>query len=287
MVGKDTKYHSIKQIICKDKLLDLSFPHVMGVINVTPDSFFRGSQNKNINEILTRVQQMVDAGVDILDIGGVSTRPYADLLSVEDELNRVLPVLTAIREIHPNLIISIDTFRAQVAEESIRRGADIINDVYGGRLDDIMHKVIAQYQVPYILMHSRGDAATMQTLCNYEDVIMDVFFELSRTAHELREKGVKDIIIDLGFGFAKDFKQNYQLMAGLHYFKLLNYPMLVGISRKSMVYKLLECSPETALNGTTVLNTIALLNNTSIIRVHDVKEARETIKIITEYQNIK
>ncbi|MCO5270016.1 MAG: dihydropteroate synthase [Brumimicrobium sp.] len=287
MEGKDTKYRLNKQIICKDNLIDLSFPLVMGVINVTPDSFYKGSRNDSVNTVLNRVKIMVDQGVDIIDVGGISTRSGADLMTEKEELERILPVIQEIRQKYPNLLVSIDTFRSSVAKQAVECGAHIINDVYGGRMDSKMFEVVAELNVPYILMHSRGDASNMQSLCYYEDVVQDVILELSKAIKNLRELGVKDVIIDPGFGFAKNLEQNYELMRGLSYLELLNCPLLVGISRKSMVYKFLECSPETALNGTTVLNTIALLNNTSIIRVHDVKEARETIKIITEYQNIK
>lgn len=280
MEWKDNKYDLNKQIICKDKLLDLSKPMVMGIVNVTPDSFYAGSQNLNITDAIDLVNLMVEAKVDILDVGGVSTRAGADLLTEEEEINRVVPVIKKIRKLYPDILISIDTFRANVACAAVENGADIVNDVYGGRKDKRMFSTVAELKVSYVLMHSRGDASNMQLLCEYEDVVEDVFYELSESIQKAREAGVKDVIIDLGFGFAKDLEQNYELMKSLSYFDLLDCPMLVGISRKSMIYKLFETTPAKSINGTTILNTFALMKNSSIIRVHDVKEAVEVKEII-------
>ncbi|HLV42813.1 MAG TPA: dihydropteroate synthase [Brumimicrobium sp.] len=285
MEVKDNKYDLINWIKCQDKLHNLESPLIMGVLNVTPDSFFTASRKASFEEAMTMVHKMVKADVDIIDVGGVSTRPNADLLSKEEETRRVLPVIEAIRKLYPNVLVSIDTFRADVARQAVSVGAHIINDVYGGSYDENMFDTVAELDVPYILMHSRGTAADMQSLCNYKDVVMDVCKELSQSVQKLRSKGVKDIIIDPGFGFAKDLKQNYELFEGMKYLKSLDCPLLIGISRKSMIYNLLKTSSDESLIGTTVLNTVAVGRNASIVRVHDVKEAIEVRKLMTALKN--
>jgi len=264
-----------------DKLYNLSCPMIMGVINVTPDSFYKESRLENSSQIIAVVEEMVGFGAQIIDVGGVSTRPGADLLSSKEELNRIIPTIETIRSLYPDLLISVDTFRADVARAAVNSGANIINDVYGGRYDNQMFDTVAELQVPYILMHSRGDADSMQNLCQYEDVAEEVCLELSESIQQLIAKGVKDIIIDPGFGFAKNIEQNYELFQNLSLLKILDCPILVGISRKSMIYNLLGTSSQEALNGTSILNTIGLLKGASIIRVHDVKEAREVAQIVS------
>jgi dihydropteroate synthase len=281
IVGKDNNYDSKNMNIRGDKLYNLSCPMIMGVINVTPDSFYKESRLENSSQIIAVVEEMVGFGAQIIDVGGVSTRPGADLLSSKEELNRIIPTIETIRSLYPDLLISVDTFRADVARAAVNSGANIINDVYGGRYDNQMFDTVAELQVPYILMHSRGDADSMQNLCQYEDVAEEVCLELSESIQQLIAKGVKDIIIDPGFGFAKNIEQNYELFQNLSLLKILDCPILVGISRKSMIYNLLGTSSQEALNGTSILNTIGLLKGASIIRVHDVKEAREVAQIVS------
>lgn len=280
MKSKDNNYDLNNRFRYKDKLINLQNPLIMGILNVTSNSFFEKSRKSGLHEAIQHVEEMVRAGADIIDVGGISTRPKADLFNIDEELNRVIPVIKAIREEYPDLIISVDTFRSKVAYESVKAGADIVNDVYGGRYDEEMFDIVAELQVPYILMHSRGDSHNMQDLCHYDDVVEEVCFELSEQVEILKSKGVKDIILDPGFGFAKTLEQNFELLKNIHYLKVLGLPMLIGISRKSMIYKLFDFEPKDALNGTTVLNTFALLNDAKIIRVHDVKEAYQVKQLI-------
>ncbi|HLW30600.1 MAG TPA: dihydropteroate synthase [Brumimicrobium sp.] len=285
MEWKDNKYDLINRVKCNDKLHNLNSTLVMGVLNVTPDSFYQDSRRSDYNDAMTHVHKMTQEGVDIIDVGGVSTRPNSDLLSSKEELSRIIPVISEISKTYPEILISVDTFRADVAREAVSAGAHMINDVYGGRYDNQMFDTVAKLGVPYILMHSRGDAESMQKLTNYNDVVIDVCNELSVSIETLRSKGVKDIIIDPGFGFAKTLEHNYQLFEGLRYLELLDCPILVGISRKSMIYKLLNTSPLESLIGTTILNTVAVLKKASIIRVHDVKEAKEVNKLLQALKN--
>lgn len=280
MKSKDNNYDLNNRFRYKDKLINLQNPLIMGILNVTSNSFFEKSRKSGLHEAIQHVEEMVRAGADIIDVGGISTRPKADLFNIDEELNRVIPVIKAIREKYPDLIISVDTFRSKVAYESVKAGADIVNDVYGGRYDEEMFDIVAELQVPYILMHSRGDSHNMQDLCHYDDVVEEVCFELSEQVEILKSKGVKDIILDPGFGFAKTLEQNFELLKNIHYLKVLGLPMLIGISRKTMIYKLFDFEPKDALNGTTVLNTFALLNDAKIIRVHDVKEAYQVKQLI-------
>ena len=273
-------FRSHKYLRIRNKLFDLAEPKIIGIINCTPDSFFKDSRAITSEEIERSVNKMIHEGVDIIDIGACSTRPGAELISEEEELNRVIPAITLIKEKFPELIISIDTFRAKVAEQGLIAGADIINDVTGGDFDPNIWTIAAKFKAPYILMHSRGNSKTMHDLSNYDHVSLEILLFLSEKIKKIKEAGIKDIIIDLGFGFAKNEQQNYQLMADLELFDLLEFPILIGISRKSMIYNRLNIAPEEALNGTTVLHTYALSKNANFLRVHDVKEAKEAIDLI-------
>ena len=264
---------------CQDKLLEFDEPKVMGIINVTPDSFYDGSRVSDDTMLLSKIQRFIVEGADVIDIGAVSTRPNAKLVSQEEEMQRLERALKLIQSNFPNIILSVDTFRSEVARMAIDHGAHIINDVSGGNLDSNMFSTVAELQVPYVLMHSRGDAQTMAGMTNYENVTVDVIRELSIRLAELYDKGVKDVIIDPGFGFAKTLEQNYELLAHLSQFAVLEAPLLVGVSRKSMIYKLLDNSPQEALNGTSALHMFALIAGANILRVHDVKEAAEVVRL--------
>ena len=278
MFSPKNKHYSIN---VKGRLMNFSEPLIMAIFNVTPDSFYAGSRSQDLKLILDRVEKCIHEGMDIIDIGGVSTRPGADFVSEDEELERVLPVIQAIVNTFPEIVISIDTFRSSVAQAAIENGAHLVNDVYGGRSDDSMFETVGKLKCPYILMHSRGDAQNMQAKVDYKNVTKDVVSELTPKIRELRNHGVKDIILDPGFGFAKTLEQNYELLKNMAFLHTLNLPILVGISRKSMIYKLLDTEPLNALNGTTVLHTYALLNGANILRVHDVKAAMEA-KIIVK-----
>ena len=265
----------------KGSLRHFHKPWVMGILNVTPDSFFAESRTIETDDIRRRVDDLISQGADIIDIGGYSSRPGAPEVSTDEEYSRLARGLEAIRKYHPDTLISVDNFRADVARRCVSDWeADIINDISGGNLDAEMWPTVAELQVPYILMHMRGTPSSMQSLCDYNDVTADVIRDLAFKIDAMHQLGIADIIVDPGFGFAKDINQNYQLMAELDQFKQLNAPLLVGISRKSMIYRPLDITPQTAINGTTVLNTFALLHGANILRVHDVKEAVEAVKII-------
>jgi dihydropteroate synthase len=267
------------------KLLDLSTPQVMGILNVTPDSFYSGSRVLQVEDAYKKAERMIFEGASILDLGGHSTRPGADAVSEEEELKRVLPVVEMIQKRFPDAIISIDTFRSTVARESIAAGAHIINDIAGGNMNANMFETVAALHVPYILMHSRGTPQTMKELNQYDDLVTDVLRELQTKIYQLQQLGVKDIVADMGFGFAKNADQNYVLLNELKAFQILNVPLLIGVSRKSMIWRKLNITADQSLNGTTVLNTIALLNGASILRVHDVKEAVEAVKLVQLLQS--
>lgn len=271
-------------INCKGHLLDLSVPKVMGVLNLTPDSFYDGGQFKNEKEVLDQVETYLQQGMDILDIGAYSSRPGAKDISEEEELKRQQSVLKKVTKEFPELIISIDTFRSKVAKESLDHGAHIINDISAGKLDDDMLDLIADYQVPYIMMHMRGTPQTMKQLTDYDNLVNDIVFYFSERVAEARSKGINDLLIDPGFGFAKTIEQNFELLNHLKVFGHLELPILTGVSRKSMVYKTLNITSQEALNGTTALNMAALMNGSSILRVHDVLEAKQCI---TLYQKMK
>lgn len=260
-------------------LVSLDKPQVMGILNITPDSFYSESRLNQATAILKKAEQMISEGAFILDIGGYSTRPGADDIPTEEEIKRVVSAITMIRSEYPETLISVDTFRAQVAKAAIESGANIINDVSGGNLDTQMFKTVAELQVPYVLMHMRGTPQTMKTLNQYDNLIIDISKELAAKCQVLKSLGVADVIIDPGFGFAKSIAQNYELLRQLGFLKRLGYPILAGLSRKSMIYNTLNGTPEEALNGTTALNMIALQNGANLLRVHDVKEASETIQL--------
>ncbi|GAB2616341.1 dihydropteroate synthase [Belliella aquatica] len=262
------------------KLLLLDKPMVMGILNVTPDSFYEGSRLLSDNsKVLKLSEKMLLEGADILDIGGYSSRPGADEVSEEEELERVIPAINKIQAEFPKAIISIDTFRAKVAKEAILNGAAIVNDISAGSLDSEMISTVGKLNVPYIAMHMKGNPKVMQTLTEYDDVILEMMKYFSEKLNECKKAGIKDVIIDPGFGFAKTVEQNYWILKNLSYFKTIQAPILVGVSRKSMIYKKLETTAENALNGTTALNMVALINGANILRVHDVKEAIETVKL--------
>ncbi|WP_375578390.1 dihydropteroate synthase [Marivirga tractuosa] len=265
--------------------MDLSHPKVMGIINATPDSFYDGGRNIDLDKAVQSVGKMLEDGADIIDIGGCSTKPNAEEVSLSEELDRVIPLIKTLIQKFPDIVISIDTFRSEIAKQAVEDGASIINDVSGGNLDEKMFEIVSKLQVPYILMHMRGTPATMQSLTEYNHLVKDVVYELSKKIEQLRSLQVNDIIIDPGFGFAKSLGQNYEMLNNLTYFKELDYPLLVGVSRKSMIYKLLGSEPKDALNGTTALNMVALLNGANILRVHDVKEAAETVKLFNKLKN--
>lgn len=269
------------QINCKGELICFDTPKVMGILNITPDSFYAQSRTTPA-EVLRKAEQMLEEGATFVDIGGYSSRPNAQEVSPQEELQRVVPVVEALVKHFPDIRISVDTFRAEVARESLEAGACIINDISAGQIDPAIWEVVAHYQVPYIAMHMRGTPQTMQTYTEYDKLTKDILYYFSQIKDKARQLRINDLIVDPGFGFSKTLAQNYELMQQLALFKALECPILVGISRKSMIYKLLDTTPETALNGTTVLNTFALLHGANILRVHDVKEAVECVKIVGE-----
>jgi len=267
-------------INCNGSLIDLSIPKVMGILNITPDSFYDGGKYKNESEILIQTEKMLSDGATFIDIGAYSSRPGAKHISEEEELQRIIPVVKLLIEKIPGILISVDTFRSKVAKETIDIGAALINDISGGKMDEKMFKTIAELQVPYILMHMKGTPQNMQKNPTYENVTKELISFFAAQIFELRQLQVKDVIIDVGFGFGKTLAHNYQLLKDLALFKSLDTPVLAGISRKSMLYKPLNSSAQEALNATTSANTIALLNGANILRVHDVKEAVEATKIV-------
>lgn len=271
--------HLSKTINIGGRLVSLEHPQVMGILNVTPDSFYSDSRCPDSETIRTRVRQIRDEGASMIDIGGYSSRPGAEDVPPDEEIRRLMPAIAITLEEWPDTIISIDTFRAKVAQEAIQAGAHIINDISGGEMDPDMFNTIAKLHVPYILMHMQGTPRNMQDNPQYQDVMCDVFRSLGQRVEKLHGMGVADIIIDPGFGFGKTIEQNYRILHRLQEFQILECPILVGISRKSMIYKPLGCTPQQALNGTTILNTIALMHGAAILRVHDVKEAVETVRL--------
>ena len=274
------KLSSNRSINCKGKLLSFSQPLVMGILNITPNSFFDGGQHNSMKNAVTQTKKMLDDGADIIDIGGYSSQPNADFVTEEMEIDRLIPVIEVMVKTFPDIIISVDTFRAAVAEKAIEHGAAIINDISGGTLDENMFDVVGKHQVPYILMHMRGTPQNMQQFVDYDDLVSDIIYYFSERLEKAYQAGIKDVIIDPGFGFSKTLAQNYELLSKLNMFQHLDVPILAGVSRKSMIYNLLSISPKEALNGTTVLNTLALTKGADILRVHDVKEAIECVKIV-------
>ncbi len=269
----------------RGKLLDVSQPKVMGILNLTTDSFFDGGRYLQPEQALERASRLVEEGVDIIDIGAYSSRPGADEVSEKTELERILPVLQKIRKAYPEGLISIDTFRASVAKACLLEGAHIINDVSGGSLDSELWSVVAEFNVPYVLMHSRGTPKTMQGMTSYQQIMADMVLYFSERVHQLRAIGVKDIILDAGFGFAKTLEQNYEILRRFEEFQLFGLPLLGALSRKSMIYKLLNIEAAEALNGTSVLHSILLQKGANLLRVHDVKEAKQVIALLKQVNN--
>lgn len=274
-------------INCKGNLLDLSTPKVMGILNITPDSFFDGGKYKTDADFLKQTEKMLTEGAAIIDVGAYSSRPNAVFVSEAEEIERLTPIVALLVKQFPDIILSVDTFRAEVAKAAIENGAAIINDIAAGLLDDNMLNVIAETKVPYIMMHMRGTPQTMATLTHYDDIVKEMIFYFSERIAAARNLGINDIIIDPGFGFAKTLEQNYEVLQKLELFQMLEVPLLSAVSRKSMIYKLLETSPQEALNGTTFLNTVSLMKGAKILRVHDVKEAVECVKLFEVLQQSK
>lgn len=270
-------------INCNGKLIDLSTPKVMGIVNVTPNSFYDGGKFNSEDTVLQLVEKMIIEGATFIDIGGYSSKPNAEFVSEEEELQRVIPIIKSILKSFPETIISIDTFRSKVAKQAVENGAAIVNDISAGSLDGNMMETVAKLQVPYIMMHMKGNPQTMQSLANYENIVKEILFYFSEKIVRARSLGINDLIVDCGFGFAKTTEQNFEVLQKLELFQMLELPMLVGVSRKSMIYKTLETNAENALNGTTVLNTIALTKGAKILRVHDVKEAVESAKLFEKF----
>ena len=264
---------------CSGRLVDLSSPKVMGIVNLTPDSFYEGSRVQSEKELLLQVEKILLEGATFIDLGAYSSRPGAAELSSAEEFNRLIPQIKSILKEFPDTILSVDTFRSEIASSALSEGASMINDISGGEGDAKMFDCIVKNQVPYILMHMRGTPKTMSSLNQYQDLFLDILNDLQAKVQQLKSRGLNDLIIDPGLGFAKNMEQSYQIVQHLKSFEILDCPILIGASRKSMIYKLLNCEANEALNGTTVVNTLSLMNGASILRVHDVKEAMEAIKI--------
>lgn len=271
-------------INCKGFLLDFSTPRIMGIVNLTPDSFFSGSRFQAEKEILSQVEKMLTEGADIIDLGAFSSRPNADLISFEEEKKRLLSPLQKLVQEFPSTVISVDTYRSKIAELSIYEGASIINDISGGDLDESMFETIAKLKVPYVLMHMQGTPETMQENPEYEDVFKEIYKGFSKKLQKLTSLGANDVILDVGFGFGKTLKHNYTLLKKLNFFHSLQRPVLAGISRKGMIQKVIHASADDSLNGTTAAHVLALQNGANILRVHDVKAAKEAIQIVSYYQ---
>ena len=271
-------------INCNGKLIDLTSPKVMGILNVTPNSFYDGGKHTEEKVILKQVEKMLSEGAAFIDVGGYSSKPNAEEVSEGQELQRTLPVVQNIIKEFPNTVISIDTFRSKVAQAAVENGAAIINDISAGNLDVNMMKTVAQLQVPYIMMHMKGTPQTMQSLAHYENIIKEMLFYFSEKIAQARSFGINDLILDPGFGFAKTVEQNFEVLNKLELFQITELPILAGLSRKSMIYKTLDTTAEFALNGTTSLNTISLLKDAKILRVHDVKEAVECVQLFNQLQ---
>jgi len=284
MTSKDTFFSKKTTLNCRGKLIDLSVPKVMGILNVTPDSFYDGGRFVEMDAVKKRTGQLLSEGADIIDIGASSSRPGASPVSPDEEMKRLSPVLEYIRREYPEAVLSVDTYHAEVAERAITESeVDMINDISAGTADPLMMETVARHGVPYVMMHMQGDPATMQVNPDYEDVIKDIMAFFADRIHKAVDAGIKDIIIDPGFGFGKTIRHNFQILHGLKAFSMFELPVMVGLSRKSMIFKSLDTTPEGSLNGTTVLNTIALLNGASLLRVHDVKQAKEAITLFQSY----
>jgi dihydropteroate synthase len=283
-MAKDTFLNAKRTLNVRGKLVDLSVPRVMGILNLTPDSFYNDSRVSTVDDALRRTEAFLNEGAAFIDIGAYSSRPGAAEVGPDEELKRLIPVIAAITKKLPEALLSIDTFRAKVAAEAVAAGAHLINDISAGGMDEAMFDTIADLQVPYIIMHMKGTPQTMQKQAVYEHLTLEIIDYFSAKIAELKKLGVHDVIIDPGFGFAKTLDHNYELMGQLQDLQVFGLPILAGISRKSMIYKLLGTTAGEALNGTTVLNTIALLKGASILRVHDVKAAAECIALIEKLQ---
>ena len=268
-----------KSINCKGELITFDQPKIMGVINITPDSFYKKSRHTQLTDIYKQVEKMIIEGVDFIDIGGYSSRPGADNIPLQEELDRVVPIIEKIAKNFPKARISVDTFRSEVAEQAIEQGAALINDISAGHLDSEMMNIVRKYQVPYVMMHMKGTPQTMKSLNQYNDLITDIKHYFSERIYQANQLGINDLIIDPGFGFAKNIDQNFKLLNRLSDFEDLGYPLLIGLSRKSMIYKTLKITADQALNGTTALNMLALEKGASILRVHDVKQAVECCQL--------
>ncbi|MFZ1612093.1 MAG: dihydropteroate synthase [Chitinophagales bacterium] len=285
MHAKTTYFPALTMLSSGGRLIDFSTPRIMGILNVTPDSFYRSEKFESLSDILHTVETMLTDGADIIDVGGMSTRPGAKIIDVDTELKRVIPVVEKIKQTFPQTWLSIDTVHAKVAEEAVHHGADIINDISAGAIDTTLLDTVAALNVPYILMHMKGLPSTMQDKPVYENVVEEVFTFFIEKLQLLHSLNTYDVIIDPGFGFGKNTEDNYALASNIKQFQLLGKPILAGISRKSMICKLLKVNPEKALNGTTALNALLLFNKVNIIRVHDVKEAKEVLQIVSAFSN--
>lgn len=272
-------------INCKGRLIDLSKPKVMGILNCTPDSFFDGGKYGDEAGLLAQTEKMLAEEADFIDIGAYSSKPNAEFVSEAEELARIVPVVELVLKHFPDALISVDTFRAKVAKACVESGAAIVNDISAGMLDDTMLGTVGQLNVPYIMMHMRGTPQTMVKLTQYDDIVKEMLLYFSESIASAKKHGINDIIIDPGFGFAKTLEQNYEVVSKMELFQMTNMPILAGMSRKSMIYKLLRTTPKEALNGTTVLNTVALMKGAKILRVHDVREAKEAVAIFMQMQN--
>lgn len=277
MAAKDKGFYSKKTLNLNGKIIDLNTPAIMGILNLTPDSFYDGGRLEREDQIFGQCEKFLKDGVDIIDLGGYSTRPGAKEISSEEEWQRLIPALDIILENFPEIPISVDTFRSDIAQRSVLHGASMINDVSGGTLDPKMYDTISELQVPYVLMHMKGTPQTMQSRTQYDNVIQEVLAELEKKLFNLTNRGLNDVILDVGFGFAKTLDHNYELLKRLEAFKIFDVPLLAGISRKSMIWKTLNITPEEALNGSTALHMAALKKGASILRVHDVKEAKQVV----------
>lgn len=270
-------------INCRGNLIDLATPKIMGILNVTPNSFYDGGKYSNETEILYQVEVMLDEGATFIDIGAYSSKPNAEFVSEQEELQRIVPVVNLILKHFPEAMLSIDTFRSEVAKACIENGAELINDISAGSLDEKMMEIVSQYQLPYVMMHMRGNPQTMQTLTQYDNIVQEMLLYFSEKVAQARSFGINDLILDPGFGFfAKTTEQNYEVLQKLELFQMLELPILAGVSRKSMIYKVLNTNSQEALNGTTFLNTIALTKGAGILRVHDVKEAMECVTLFNK-----
>jgi dihydropteroate synthase len=285
MVAQSKLFSPNKTLLIAGKVIDLTIPKVMGILNVTPDSFYDGGRYTDENTFLLQAEKMIAEGADFIDVGGYSTRPGAIEISEKEELDRVIPVVKVLLKEFPSAIISVDTFRSAIAKAAIESGASLINDISAGELDAAMIETVAALQVPYVAMHMRGTPQTMTQFTIYENLLKEVLEYFHRKLYQLKTAGIKDVIIDPGFGFAKTVDQNFELINNLERLQILEKPLLVGLSRKSMIWRTLKTNSEAALNGTTTLNTLALLKGASILRVHDVKEAKEVIELMGQLKN--